>query len=918
MFRGNGLRAALVVVGVLAAGGRAHAGAGWTALPALGGDEGVVTAVWGRAAGDATFVTQGGQLVHTSDGGKSFTHVKLDARDTSAVYDAGGDVYVLGPGVIYHSADRKSWTASRILDAPGLHGIWGGAADDVWAVGDHGTILHSGDHGATWTASPSGSGSALTAVWGWGRSLVVAGANGTLLRSGNGGKSFTTELSGISGTLRSVWGASAADVWVVGDAGVLLHGDGRAWARTPLPVGVAGVTLTAVWGTSARDVYAAGGGGVILHYDGKVWAQQKTGTAGTLRALGGSGPYDVWAVGDEILHSTAGPEVGELAAPPGGTTAAAAAAPGPPRPAPPTAPPGWSALETGAGAPLAAASSLPGSLFVVGAHGVVLQSGDDGQSFTTVVCPVDVDLHAVWRPSRSDVWVAGDRGKILHSTDEGQSWSEVPLGVDSAIYGMWGSSASDIYLVGQGGTILHTPDGGRSWRVAATGITADLRSVWGAGKNDVYIAGDGATLLRTTNGGAAFARVKLPAGTSYKAVWGSSAHDVWVAGDAVLHTTDGGKSWKAVTLAGGRGFSAERVIGAGAEVAAVGSAAGTAAALSGGPAVWKSDALGPAAHASDAWFVGSSLYVLAGTSVYLRGARPTPGAVWGRQQVAEGAILNRVWGSGADDVYVVGDKGFIARSTDAGHSWATLTSGTTENLNGVWGSGPGDVYAVGQHGTVLHSQDRGATWTAEKLGTQDHLNSVWGTGPGDVYAVGTQGATLGGIFHSTDGGKSWVALMGGGRTFWGVWGTSASNVYVVAWDGAYGVILRSDNGGKNWSPVHTGDKPYPYLTGIWGSSADDLYAVGFGVILHSRDGGKSWSASEHATGPGSAGYGGIWGTGPGDVYLTADGYVFHSTDGGATWPELRSPMIKTGAVWGSGPGDVYVLGDGEVYHLKAR
>jgi photosystem II stability/assembly factor-like uncharacterized protein len=151
-----------------------------------------------------------------------------------------------------------------------------------------------------------------------------------------------------------------------------------------------------------------------------------------------------------------------------------------------------------------------------------------------------------------------------------------------------------------------------------------------------------------------------------------------------------------------------------------------------------------------------------------------------------------------------------------------------------------------------------------------------------------------------------------------VWGTGRDNVYVVAWDGAYGVILRSENGGKSWGVVKTGEKPFPYLTSVWGSSPENLYAVGFGVILHSRDGGRTWGASEHATGAGSAGYGGLWGSGPNDVFLTADGYVFHSVDDGKTFQEWRSPLVRTGAIWGSGPSDVYVAGDGEVDHATGR
>src|SRR5262249_17946822 len=174
----------------------------------------------------------------------------------------------------------------------------------------------------------------------------------------------------------------------------------------------------------------------------------------------------------------------------------------------------------------------------------------------------------------------------------------------------------------------------------------------------------------------------------------------------------------------------------------------------------------------DVWGGGGSVYVVGGQSVLLQGQRPPAGQGWTRQPVAGAPALNRAWGSPPGDDFVVGDKGFIARTTDRGRNWQKLPSGVADNLNGGWRSVAGDVYVVGRGGTMLHSTGSGRTWTAQSIGTKDNLNAVWGSGPDDVYAVGSQGQALGGIFHSTDGGKTWLALMGGGRTFWAVWGTA--------------------------------------------------------------------------------------------------------------------------------------------------
>jgi hypothetical protein len=49
-----------------------------------------------------------------------------------------------------------------------------------------------------------------------------------------------------------------------------------------------------------------------------------------------------------------------------------------------------------------------------------------------------------------------------------------------------------------------------------------------------------------------------------------------------------------------------------------------------------------------------------------------------------------------------------------------------------------------------------------------------------------------------------------------------------------GVIMHYD--GAEWSPMNSGTRML--LTSVWGSSADDVYAVGLdgghGIILHGR------------------------------------------------------------------------------------
>jgi hypothetical protein len=69
-----------------------------------------------------------------------------------------------------------------------------------------------------------------------------------------------------------------------------------------------------------------------------------------------------------------------------------------------------------------------------------------------------------------------------------------------------------------------------------------------------------------------------------------------------------------------------------------------------------------------------------------------------RNPLPQGNRLMGVWGSGASDVWAVGDSGTILHWN--GSAWSSATSGTANTLTGVWGSAS-NAWAVGRSGTIL-------------------------------------------------------------------------------------------------------------------------------------------------------------------------------------------------------------------------
>lgn len=97
-----------------------------------------------------------------------------------------------------------------------------------------------------------------------------------------------------------------------------------------------------------------------------------------------------------------------------------------------------------------------------------------------------------------------------------------------------------------------------------------------------------------------------------------------------------------------------------------------------------------------------------------------------------------VWGSAADDVFVVGQPGLIYHWNGA--DWQREQSGTTAALTDVWGDGTGVVYATGHNGTILR-RSTGGTWSAMASGTSEHLYSI-GRFQGRILAIGNHGTAV--------------------------------------------------------------------------------------------------------------------------------------------------------------------------------
>lgn len=176
--------------------------------------------------------------------------------------------------------DGDGWQPMSV-GTPTLWWLHGFGHDNVWAVGEQGTIAHF--DGSTWETVETGHDHTLWGIWGaspdelWAVGGKVAGGVPAVLRRYDG-----TNWSDVTGVGENdelffkVWGTAADNVYVVGDGGVILHYDGSTWNR--MDSGTTARLLT-VRGRSATDIYAVGGilSEVMLHYDGNRWSEVDAG-----------------------------------------------------------------------------------------------------------------------------------------------------------------------------------------------------------------------------------------------------------------------------------------------------------------------------------------------------------------------------------------------------------------------------------------------------------------------------------------------------------------------------------------------------------------------------------------------------------------------------------------------------------------
>ena len=425
----------------------------------------------------------------------------------------------------------------------------------------------------------------------------------------------------------------------------------------------------------------------------------------------------------------------------------------------------------------------------------------------------------------------------------------------------------------------------------------------------------------------------LPASNNYRSVSGVSGQavaSVWAVGDAGVAVHDTAGTWMSIPTGQSNALYGVWVAGAG-SVYAVG-ASGTVVYYNGTKwttmstpggtgnlrAIWGNDA-------THMWAVGDNGSVIFGN-----------GTTWVKQTSGTSQNLTGVWGDAATDVYAVGAGGTIIHLKNSG-SWSSMSSGSSNDLAAIGGSAATDIWAVGDNGTTLHYN--GTSWSTVGPNSGIPLTGVTAGSSSSIWAVGVQGSLL------SSSGSAWQVSMQSGLSFYGVWASGPTDVYVSS----LGTVLHYN--GTQWTNAYVSDADS--MDGIWGGGPQPatVYSISTNGTLATLSSG-TWTTQNIGTavfalwGPNTTsfytGAGGgligylnngnlssyflgttasvqsIWGSASSNVYAAAsDGTIWNEKNTNGDWNQMTTPhgTATLYSLWGSSSTDIYAVGaSGTVLH----
>lgn len=491
--------------------------------------------------------------------------------------------------------------------------------------------------------------------------------------------------------------------------------------------------------------------------------------------------------------------------------------------------------------------------------------------------PTASDLYSVSQVSATELWATSATGLVVHTADGGRTWAVNQLASNS-LHALFFLDSQRGWAAGNG--FFHTTDGGQSW-------TQDNN--WGSIEDLFFLdakrgwaCGNGGVTYYTRNGGVTWSYQAVGTITTLSSIWFVDERRGWTVDidGRIYRSTNGGRSWTLQFHANDylstlQFFDAQEGWAIGGD---------TFLHTTNGGQTWLPSSVPPGTWSHGARFSDRQNGIAVGE--YGNLTRTTDGGqTW--QTIAAIGSGPRLWDveswSITQSVYS-GEAGAIATTRNGGVAWRSIQSGGTGATHGLDAADPLRAWAANDGGEVLYTVNGGVRWQRVAVSGFDNYGSVqdvdffdaalgWAVGRHEFFGGGT-----GRIVRSTDGGRNWTVQHSVQGAYMEAVEVLGAQTVLALGQIPLGArfILRTTNAGLSWTDVSPSQAVFMDADFV---DATTGWVVG-GRIYKSTNGGQSWvlqftpadllysvSFSDPLNG---------WAVGWGPTLL-------RTTDGGQTW-----------------------------------
>ncbi len=281
-------------------------------------------------------------------------------------------------------------------------------------------------------------------------------------------------------------------------------------------------------------------------------------------------------------------------------------------------------------------------------------------------------------------------------------------------------------------------------------------------------------------------------------------------------------------------------------------------------------------------------------------ADPDVAGTWRIQEVFGEYAPRDIWGSAANDAWVVGTGGALLHWDGTGF-FGSVAPSTLVNLDGVWVANSAVAYAVGDTSTGTDHvwQWNGTAWSAKTTPADGAMTGIWGLA-GSTIQTWSVGHAFNFQYQASPD-QPWVRKSGMGTPYLSedVWTSGLDdNVWLVGLTG----ITKFDRTTEQFTTQPVAGR----FRGVHGNAANDVWAVGEdGAIAHWD--GNAWAlVASNVTTHLRA----VWASSATNAWAVGDDATIVRWDGTA-WAQVAHGLATTDdlhGIWGASGSNVFAVG----------